>query len=142
MLLLGLLLIGATAAFTGLVISDNVSGGPDYTVSVLGNDIATMNTLAVFLAGLGLALLFCLGLAMMTGGGARMRRRKADLRIARRDARHAAAERDALASRMPDGPEGAGGTTADPDRPVEAGAGETSAGRRSRHRHGRHLFGH
>ncbi|MFD8253045.1 hypothetical protein [Streptomyces werraensis] len=63
MLILGLLLLGAVGAFTGLVIADNLSGGPQYTVSVLGQDIATMSTLAVFCAGLALALLFCLGLA-------------------------------------------------------------------------------
>jgi hypothetical protein len=66
MLILGLLLIAATAAFTGLVIADNLSGGPKYTASVLGQDIATMNTLAVFCSGLALALLFCLGLALVT----------------------------------------------------------------------------
>ncbi|MFB7738968.1 hypothetical protein ACFC08_32170 [Streptomyces sp. NPDC056112] len=67
MLLIGLLLLAATAAFTGLVIADNLSGGPHYPVSVLGNHIATMNTLEVFSAGLALALLFCLGASLLTG---------------------------------------------------------------------------
>ncbi|MFE4053556.1 hypothetical protein [Streptomyces sp. YIM B13518] len=62
MLVLGLLLLGAAGAFTGLVIADNLSGGPEYTVSVLGQDIVTMNTLAVFCSGLALALIFCAGL--------------------------------------------------------------------------------
>jgi hypothetical protein len=66
MLILGLLLLAATGAFTGLVIADNLSGGPEYTVSVLGQDIATMNMLAVFCSGLALALIFCLGLVMVT----------------------------------------------------------------------------
>jgi hypothetical protein len=66
MLFLGLLLAAATAAFTGLVISDNLSGGPEYQVTVLGQHIATMNTLAVFCSGLALALVFCLGIALMT----------------------------------------------------------------------------
>ncbi len=141
MLLLGLLLIGATAAFTGLVISDNISGGPDYTVSVLGNNIATMNTLAVFLAGVGLALLFCLGLAMMTGGGRRARQRKSDLRMARREARDAAAERDMLASRVSDDPTLAGDPSAT-GRPMADEREEVGSTRGTRHRHGRHLFGH
>jgi hypothetical protein len=64
MLFLGLLLLAATGAFTGLVIADNLSGGPEYSVSVLGQYIATMNTLSVFSAGLALALIFCLGLAI------------------------------------------------------------------------------
>ncbi|MEU6089732.1 hypothetical protein ABZ865_23565 [Streptomyces sp. NPDC047085] len=68
MRLLGLLLLAATGAFTGLVIADNLSGGPQYGVSVLGQHIATLGPLAVFCAGLALALMFCLGMAIMAGG--------------------------------------------------------------------------
>ncbi|ALV31832.1 hypothetical protein [Streptomyces sp. CdTB01] len=75
MLFIGLLLLGATGAFTALVIAGNLSGGPEYTVSVLGHHIATMNTLAAFCSGLALALLFCLALAMMNGALHRRRRR-------------------------------------------------------------------
>lgn len=71
MLMLGLLLLAASAAFTVLLIAGNLSGGPEYTVSVLGNDIATLNALAIFCSGLALALVFCLGLALMRTGGAR-----------------------------------------------------------------------
>ncbi|WP_324787263.1 hypothetical protein [Streptomyces sp. H51] len=66
MRLIGLLLAAATAAFTALLITGNLSGGPEYQVSVLGNHIATMNTLAIFCSGLALALLFCLGVAAAT----------------------------------------------------------------------------
>ncbi|MBT2422529.1 hypothetical protein J7F01_31390 [Streptomyces sp. ISL-22] len=76
MLLFGLLLLVATGVFTGLVIADNLSGGPEYTVSVLGQDIATMNTLAVFCSGLALALLFCLGLVMATSRRGHSRHRR------------------------------------------------------------------
>ncbi|GAA3870122.1 hypothetical protein GCM10023084_23980 [Streptomyces lacrimifluminis] len=72
---IGLLLLAATGAFTGLVIADNLSGGPDYTVSLLDRDIATLNTLAIFCSGLALALIFCLGLAMAMRGAAHRRRR-------------------------------------------------------------------
>ncbi|MFI6931723.1 hypothetical protein [Streptomyces sp. NPDC050287] len=65
---IGLLLLAATAAFTGLVIADNLSGGPEYNVSVLGNHIATMNSLEIFCSGLALALIFCLGLAVAASG--------------------------------------------------------------------------
>ncbi|MGW0084685.1 hypothetical protein [Streptomyces sp. NPDC003393] len=74
MLLFGLLLLAATGAFTGLAIAGNLSGGPDYTVSMLGNQIVTMNALAIFSAGLALALLFCLGLSLMTGAATHHRR--------------------------------------------------------------------
>lgn len=72
---LGLLLLAATGAFAGLAIADNLSGGPEYTVSVLDHDIATMNTLAVFCSGLALALIFCLGLAWAVRGIAHGRHR-------------------------------------------------------------------
>nr|WP_030664706.1 hypothetical protein [Streptomyces cellulosae] len=65
---IGLLLLAATAAFTGLAIADNLSGGPEYSVSVLGHHIATMNSLAIFCSGLALALIFCLGVAAAVGG--------------------------------------------------------------------------
>ncbi|MGW3954800.1 hypothetical protein ACWEKM_28590 [Streptomyces sp. NPDC004752] len=75
MVLLGLLLLLATAAFTALAIVGNLSGGPDYAVSVLGHHIVTLGPLGVFCSGLALALLFCLGLAMVAGGAAHHRRR-------------------------------------------------------------------
>ncbi|MER7580668.1 hypothetical protein [Kitasatospora sp. NPDC097691] len=65
MVLLGLLLMAASGAFVGLLIADNLSGGPEYQVTVLGNDLVRMNSLGVFLAGVALALIFCLGLALM-----------------------------------------------------------------------------
>lgn len=85
MLVLGLLLLGATAAFTGLLIAYNLSGGPDYTVALFGGTIATMNGLEIFLAGLALALIFCLAVAMTGIGGRLLHRRRALLRQARTD---------------------------------------------------------
>ncbi|MFD9685020.1 hypothetical protein ACFWXO_04590 [Kitasatospora sp. NPDC059088] len=65
LLLLGLLLTAASGTFAGLLIADNLSGGPEYQVTVLGNDLVTLNSLGVFLSGVALALLFCLGLALI-----------------------------------------------------------------------------
>ncbi|KUO14990.1 hypothetical protein [Streptomyces dysideae] len=76
MLFVGLVLLAAVGAFTGLAIADNLSGGPEYTVSVLDREIATMDTLAVFSAGLALALIFCLGLAMAARGAGHGRHRR------------------------------------------------------------------
>ncbi|MFJ1756936.1 hypothetical protein [Kitasatospora sp. NPDC088134] len=75
MLLLGLLLFAASGAFAGLLIADNLGGGPETGVSILGHHLATVSTLGAFLAGLALALLFCAGLALM-GGGVRWHRRR------------------------------------------------------------------
>ncbi|MFF4342293.1 hypothetical protein ACFY00_20465 [Kitasatospora sp. NPDC001540] len=68
MLLLGILLFAASGAFAGLLIADNLGGGPETGVDVLGHQIATMSTLGAFLAGLALALLFCAGIALTVGG--------------------------------------------------------------------------
>jgi hypothetical protein len=118
MFLLGILLVGATAAFVALAIVENFSGGgPGSSVTMLGHTIATLNALETFLAGIALALVFCLGLAMMTGS-VRMHRR----RRARYQARGAMAARDA------------GG---------EPTAGEPAAAAgKPRHRRGLHIFGH
>ena len=86
MLLLGILLLGATGAFAGLLVSENRSGGPDYAVTMYGNDLGTVNTLGAFLAGIALTLVFCLGLALVTSGANHARRRKAELRRMRREA--------------------------------------------------------
>ncbi|MBN0043612.1 hypothetical protein JS756_05735 [Streptomyces actuosus] len=75
MLFLGLFLLTATGAFTALAVAGNLSGGPEYTVTVLGQDIATMNGLALFCSGFALALIFCLGLAMTTAGAMHRHRR-------------------------------------------------------------------
>ncbi|MFI1714732.1 hypothetical protein EDD98_4638 [Streptomyces sp. PanSC19] len=74
--LLGLLLLGATGAFIGLAVSEN-TGGPDQTVMMLDHRIATMNGLAIFLAGMALAVIVGLACAMTAAGAARSRRRRA-----------------------------------------------------------------
>ncbi|MFF3561674.1 hypothetical protein ACFYXS_16685 [Streptomyces sp. NPDC002574] len=131
MLLLGLLLMGATAAFTGLLISDNLSGGPDYTVTMFGTDIATLNTLGVFLAGIALGLVFCVAAGMAMAGAGRSRSRRAELRTLRRRARaHEAA------AATPAGTTDAG--TADTATTTTGKTTATVPSRRSR----MHLFGH
>jgi signal transduction histidine kinase len=100
MFLLGLVLLGATGAFTGLLIAYNSAGGPDYTVTMFGHTLGTLNTLQAFLAGIALTLVFCLSLAMINVGARHMRRRAASRRAALREASQARAERDELAARL------------------------------------------
>ncbi|MFF7586213.1 hypothetical protein ACFZCK_01825 [Kitasatospora purpeofusca] len=78
MLLFGLLLVALTGAFTGLLIAGNLSGGPEYQVVLLGHDLVTLNSLGIFLAGLALALLFCLGLLLARAGRSARRARAAE----------------------------------------------------------------
>lgn len=82
LLLLGLLLLGATGAFVGLLIADN-TGGPGYDVTILGHQIATTTGLAVFLSGVALTLLAGLALAMIKLGAGRAVRRRQLIRSAR-----------------------------------------------------------
>jgi hypothetical protein len=148
MLLLGLLILAATGAFTGLLISENLSGSPQYTVQMFGNDVTTQSTLGAFLSGIALALIFCLGLAMLASGAARHRRRNRELRTARHRAATTAAERDALAARIGEGT----GTGADtgatepgyvyPPGPPRAEPEVRAPSSKRRRRHGVHLFGH
>ncbi len=139
MLLLGLLLAGAAGAFTGLLIAYNASGGPDYTVTMFGTTLGTLNSLEIFIAGIVLALVFCLGLLMMRGGAAMGRRRRVARRAQRRETAAALAERDAMAARLRE--------TEDYQNPSgdfaasEPQADDTSAVAPRRH-HRPHVFGH
>ncbi|MFI1420033.1 hypothetical protein ACH4VX_19010 [Streptomyces sp. NPDC020731] len=81
MLVLLLLLVLATAAFTAVVVVENFSGGPEYTVEVFGNQIATLGAPGLFLSGVALALIFCLGLAALAGGLKRRRHHKHPARV-------------------------------------------------------------
>ncbi|MFI6447213.1 hypothetical protein [Kitasatospora sp. NPDC050543] len=83
MLLLGLLLLAAAGTFTGLLIAENLDGGPSYTVTMFGNDVATMNSLAIFLAGIALTLVFALGCLLVFAGRRSARRRAMELMAAR-----------------------------------------------------------
>ncbi|MDX2643505.1 hypothetical protein PV341_07930 [Streptomyces sp. PA03-1a] len=135
MLLLGFVLMGATAAFTGLLIAENLGGGPDYTVTLFGSDIATVNTLGAFLAGLALALVFCLASVIALAGAGRERSRRAELRRLRRRARAAETAPDATAPTAPTVATGTAGTADDTDTTTKT---PTASARRR----GMHLFGH
>ena len=76
-MLLGLLLVAFTGAFTGLLIADNPSSGPSYAVTILGQRLATLNSLEIFSSGIVLALIFSLGLWMIGAAGRRRRRQAA-----------------------------------------------------------------
>ncbi|MFE9248348.1 hypothetical protein [Streptomyces sp. NPDC007088] len=98
MLIIGLLLAAAAAAFTALLIAFNLSGGPDYTVSLFGSDPFTISTLGAFCGGLALALIFGLGVWMMMGGAALFARRTKK----KHEARDAVSERDRLRGQLDD----------------------------------------
>lgn len=162
MLLLGLLLLVATGAFTVALIAENSTGTPDYTVTLFDQHIATMNSVAVFVAGLALALIFALALWMtMLGAGVAHRRRVA-LRDAQAEARseaakakqataeahQATAERDAMRDRLTETPLPTREDTAPTTEAAPAGAAPATTTRPARHTRKdmmyrfRHMFGH
>lgn len=102
MLVLGVLLMMATGAFTALLITENWSGTPEYTVTMFGNDLGTLNSVGIFVAGLALAALFMLAFGLAAGGGLMMRRRRR--RFADRNAEWQATERPQTADRAADTP--------------------------------------
>ncbi|MFD8201504.1 hypothetical protein [Streptomyces sp. NPDC059701] len=113
MVLLGLLLMACAAAFAGLLIAYNLSGGPDYTVTLLGSQPFTINTLGAFLGGVALTLIFGLGMWMLLAGTVMARRRSQRRRMERVSAARSAPEYDESAD-QPVGrtaPGGAGATT-------------------------------
>ncbi|GAB3452673.1 hypothetical protein [Actinophytocola sediminis] len=99
MLILGLLLVVISGAAAALLIAFN-SGGAKETVSLFGWDIADVNHMQAFLAGIVLSLLFMLGLSMIMRAGRRGRENRARYKEARRDAKSAADERDELAEKL------------------------------------------
>ncbi|MDI2130706.1 hypothetical protein [Yinghuangia seranimata] len=91
---LGFLLVAASAAFAALLIAYNTSGGPEYTVSMFDNNVVTLNVLAIFVTGLAIALIFCLGVAMAAIGIHSSRQHAhhtTDEELSARAARHAEA---------------------------------------------------
>lgn len=160
MLILGLLLLACTAAFAGLAIADNLSGGPDYDVSMFGHHLATMNGVEIFCAGLALALLFGIGAMLSSAGLALNRRTSRKLSAARRHAADTERERDELAARLDRaetpapstypaddysaGPDAAysNGPDADRDKVAADTADPDPTRSTTSRRQGRHLFGH
>ncbi|HEY7597222.1 MAG TPA: hypothetical protein VH969_29020 [Actinophytocola sp.] len=99
MLILGLLLVLASAGAAVVLIAYNTAG-PAETVSAFGRDIANVTLMQAFVAGIVVALVFLLGLWMIAAAGRRSRAHRARYREARREAKTAAQERDELAERV------------------------------------------
>jgi ABC-type nickel/cobalt efflux system permease component RcnA len=102
MLILGLLLVVVSAAGTALVIAYNHSGGPEQTIVMFGRDWLSVTPMQAFVAGLVVALVFCLGVWMIVSTGRQRRAFRSEYREARREARTATRERDRLAKELAD----------------------------------------
>ena len=102
-MVLGLLLVLLSAAAVVLLAFYNRSGGPDHMVTLFDRELVAIDGWQIFLAGVTLALLFCLGLWMMSAAARRGRAIRAEIRAARDEARTAEAERDRLAGQVDNG---------------------------------------
>ncbi|MFI9161403.1 hypothetical protein [Kitasatospora aureofaciens] len=137
MLLLGLLLMAASGAFIGLLIADNLAGGPEYQATVLGTEFVKLNSLAIFLSGVALALLFCLGLALMG-----LARRAARRPVAAAGYRGRGRRVEPVAPpETRDRPGDAAPVTRD-ERAADPGGQAGGIPPEPQRRRGRHLFGH
>ncbi|HEY0870201.1 MAG TPA: hypothetical protein VGD55_07365 [Acidothermaceae bacterium] len=92
MLLIGLLIVVAAAAFAGAVVSENW-GGTTYTVHGFGHVLGHLTLAEIFLSGVILTTIFFLGL-WVASVSSRIRRRTSNRR--RAEARATREERDAL----------------------------------------------
>jgi len=99
MLILGLLLLVVSGAAGVLLIAYN-TGGTEQTVTMFGRDLASVNMMEAFVAGLIVAAVFLLAIAMIMSAGRRAKENRARYREVRREAREAARERDKLAKQL------------------------------------------
>jgi hypothetical protein len=100
MLILGLLLVLLSAAAVALLVAYNSSGGPEQMIVLFGRDWVNVTPLQAFIAGIVVALVFCLGLWMVVSTERRRRATASEYRAVRREARTARAERDRLAKQL------------------------------------------
>jgi hypothetical protein len=108
LLLLGLLLMAATASFIGLAIAGSTGGGPTYHPDLLGNHPFGISSLGAFASGLALATIFGLGLWTMLGGLAFARHHSKKKHAARHERRQLAGQRNAMANRLDESERGGG----------------------------------
>jgi hypothetical protein len=83
LIILGMLLAGGVATFTGLLIAYNTAGGPRFTPEIFGQSLVTLNSLGLFVGGLVFGLIFGLGLWLITGGTRHIKRGRRFRRVAR-----------------------------------------------------------
>ena len=99
MLILGLLLLVVSGAAGVLLIAYN-NGGPEQTVTMFGQDWTSATMMEAFIAGLVVAAVFLLSIAMIMSAGRRARANRSRYHEVRREARQASRERDRLADQL------------------------------------------
>lgn len=98
-MIVGLVLIVLSVAVAVAAVAFN-GAGAGHEITAFGQHVTNANDMQIFLGGIVLALVFCLGLWMVAVAGRRRRAARADYRAARREATDAARERDRLAEQL------------------------------------------
>jgi len=98
-MIVGLVLIVLSVAAAVAAVAFN-GAGSGHEITAFGQHVTNANDLQIFLGGIVVALVFCLGVWMVAVAGRRRRAARADYRTARREAADAARERDRLAEQL------------------------------------------
>ncbi|AHH96865.1 hypothetical protein GCM10010174_34200 [Kutzneria viridogrisea] len=92
-MVLGLVLVVIAVAVAAFGIAFNASAGPAHPLSAFGAQVVTATPLEIFLGGIAVTLVFCLGVWALAVAGRRRRALRSEVRATRR-------ERDELAAQL------------------------------------------
>ncbi|MFC0431865.1 hypothetical protein [Kutzneria buriramensis] len=98
-MIVGLVLIVLAVAAAVAAVAFN-GAGSTHEITAFGQHVTNANETQIFVGGIVLGLVFCLGVWMVAMGGRRRRARNAEYRAARREAADASRERDRLAEQL------------------------------------------
>jgi hypothetical protein len=98
-MIVGLVLIVLSVAAAVAAVAFN-GGGAGHEITAFGQHVTNANDMQIFLGGIVIGLVFCVGVWMVAVAGRRRRAARADYRAARREAADATRERDRLAEQL------------------------------------------
>ncbi len=98
-MIVGLVLIVLAVAAAVAAVAFN-GAGSTHEITAFGQHVTNANETQIFVGGIVIGLVFCLGVWMVSVGARRARARNAEYRAARREAADASRERDRLAEQL------------------------------------------
>ncbi|GAA3433659.1 hypothetical protein [Kutzneria kofuensis] len=98
-MIVGLVLIVLSVAAAVAAVAFN-GAGPGHEITAFGQHVTNANDIQIFIGGIVIGLVFCLGVWMVSVAGRRRRAMRAEYRAARREAADASRERDRLAQQL------------------------------------------
>ena len=98
-MIVGLVLIVLSVAAAVAAVAFN-GPGSGHEITAFGQHVTNANDVQIFVGGIVIGLVFCLGVWMVTVAGRRRRAMRAEYRAARREAADASRERDRLADQL------------------------------------------